>query len=124
MQVSDARLRLPHRAHWHSTHYNALHSSINRLFEPIEAQVSVAPAWTHLLAASSWNLHACKFVDRWFIETHQFRIYTAEGIGRPTPEEPIGTALRCLTLSCRYCLIWQGFYLLRSGGTTHWPRRS
>src|SRR5258707_14665768 len=25
-------------------------------------------------------------VERWFIEAHQFRIDTANGIGRPTPE--------------------------------------
>jgi hypothetical protein len=49
---ADGVQAAPHRAHWQSLDYNALHGGM----------------------------------QRWFVEAHQFRIDTAGGIGRPTPE--------------------------------------
>jgi hypothetical protein len=75
-----------HRAHWQPTAYNALHGGLTRWFEPIEPQVSGSAAW-HSLVASIGTLFAqLRSVPQWFIEAHQFRIDSADGIGRPTPE--------------------------------------
>jgi len=76
----------PHRAHWQSTDYNALHGGIERWFEPIEAPIRQHPAWTRLLIGFGEIFAQLRATPRWFIEAHQFRIDTAEGIGRPTPE--------------------------------------
>ncbi|HYL02727.1 MAG TPA: 2OG-Fe dioxygenase family protein [Steroidobacteraceae bacterium] len=78
--------RVAHRAHWQPTAYNALHGGLERWFEPIEAVVSAAPVWRQLLGALGAVFAAVRPVERWFIEAHQFRIDTAHGIGRPTPE--------------------------------------
>ncbi|MGH6645417.1 2OG-Fe dioxygenase family protein [Aquabacterium sp.] len=76
----------PHRAHWQPVTYNALHGGFERWFEPIEAGVSQHPAWQDLLRLLGQQFNAAKPVPRWFIEAHQFRVDTAGGIGRPTPE--------------------------------------
>jgi hypothetical protein len=76
----------PHRAHWQPVTYNALHGGFERWFEPVEAGVSAHPAWQHLLAFLGRQFNAAKPVPQWFIEAHQFRVDTAGGIGRPTPE--------------------------------------
>ena len=76
----------PHRAHWQPTDYNALHGGYERWFEPVEATVSQAPAWTALLAGFGKLSAKVQVVDKWFVEAHQFRIDTAGGVGRPTPE--------------------------------------
>lgn len=76
----------PHRAHWQPTEYNALHGGMERWFEPITRAVVQAPAWTRLLQGTAELLGRVRSVPRWYIEAHQFRIDTAEGIGRPTPE--------------------------------------
>jgi hypothetical protein len=76
----------PHRAHWQSTDYNALHGGIERWFEPIDPTVRTDPEWLKLLAGFGSLFAAIHQTPRWFIEAHQFRIDTAEGIGRPTPE--------------------------------------
>jgi hypothetical protein len=84
---ADAALeRVPHRAHWQSTQYNALHGGIERWFEPIESTVTDSPVWTSLLLGLGRVFAGVKRTPRWYIEAHQFRIDTAEGIGRPTPE--------------------------------------
>lgn len=75
-----------HRAHWQPTTYNALHGGIERWFEPVESRVVAAPAWGHLLRSLGSLFAQLTTVDRWYIEAHQFRIDTANGIGRPTPE--------------------------------------
>ena len=78
----------PHRPHWQPTSYNALHGGIERWFEPVEPAVDASPAWRGLIAGLG-RLFAAALatpVERWFIEAHQFRIDTAAGIGRPTPE--------------------------------------
>jgi hypothetical protein len=78
--------RVAHRAHWQPTAYNALHGGLERWFEPIESEVSEARAWRELLSRVGGLFGAVRPVERWFIEAHQFRIDTAHGIGRPTPE--------------------------------------
>jgi hypothetical protein len=75
-----------HRAHWQSTSYNALHGGIERWFEPVEPTVTAALPWRRLLTSLGSLFAAIRPVDRWFIEAHQFRIDTTDGIGRPTPE--------------------------------------
>ena len=45
------------------------------------------PAWTRLLVrAAARSSRRCSGEPRWYVEAHQFRIDTARGIGRPTPE--------------------------------------
>ena len=77
---------VPHRPHWQPTAYNALHGGLTRWFEPIEPQVATSPAWRRLLSSIGELFSHLSAVERWFIEAHQFRIDTAGGIGRPTPE--------------------------------------
>ncbi|MBU3610354.1 2OG-Fe dioxygenase family protein [Polynucleobacter wuianus] len=77
---------VPHRAHWQSVDYNALHGGIERWFEPIQANVINDPAWQAVLLGLANILSGLKPVTTWFIEAHQFRIDTTDGIGRPTPE--------------------------------------
>ncbi len=84
--AESALERVPHRAHWQSTQYNALHGGIERWFEPIESTVTNRPVWTSLLLGLGHVFAGVKRTPRWYIEAHQFRIDTAEGIGRPTPE--------------------------------------
>jgi hypothetical protein len=74
------------RPHWQPTAYNALHGGLERWFEPIEEEVLSAPVWTRLVTSIGSVFARVRSVDRWFIEAHQFRIDTASGIGRPTPE--------------------------------------
>jgi hypothetical protein len=75
----------PHRAHWQPVEYNALHGGMERWFEPMEdASLSIALravlAWLGMLSSD------LRGAQPWFTEVHQFRIDTAGGIGRPTPE--------------------------------------
>jgi hypothetical protein len=76
----------PHRAHWQPTDYNALHGGFERWFEPVEPAVSQSTLWTRLLLALGRLFAHVKPAPQWFIEAHQFRIDTAGGVGRPTPE--------------------------------------
>ncbi len=105
----------PHRAHWQPVDYNALHGGIERWFEPIAPEVCADAAWRTLLSGlgdvfagsipsprggglgrgtvlndpASISRHPVpqgEEVKQWFIEAHQFRIDTTDGIGRPTPE--------------------------------------
>jgi hypothetical protein len=75
-----------HRPHWQPTSYNALHGGLTRWFEPVEPAVLGAPAWRQLLRSVGELFAEVHAAPRWFIEAHQFRIDTASGIGRPTPE--------------------------------------
>jgi hypothetical protein len=87
VQEPGATLTLvPHRPHWQPTAYNALHGGLTRWFEPIAPGVLTHPAWLKLLGSLGEVFAAVHPVPRWFIEAHQFRIDTASGIGRPTPE--------------------------------------
>jgi hypothetical protein len=75
-----------HRAHWQPVEYNALHGGMERWFEPMEPVVTDTPAWRQLMAALGRAASALKGPQPWYAEAHQFRIDTAGGIGRPTPE--------------------------------------
>ena len=79
-------LAVPHRAHWQPTSYNALHGGMQRWFEPIESAVSGAVAWRQLVSTLGELFWQVQPGGRWYIESHQFRIDTSGGIGRPTPE--------------------------------------
>jgi hypothetical protein len=76
----------PHRAHWQPLEYNALHGGIERWFEPVDPSVAARPAWSRLLGGLGAAFSSVRDGGPWFVEAHQFRIDTAEGIGRPTPE--------------------------------------
>lgn len=76
----------PHRAHWQPMDYNALHGGIERWFEPIAPWVCEAASWQTLLTHLGDAFAQVSPNRQWFIEAHQFRIDTADGIGRPTPE--------------------------------------
>jgi hypothetical protein len=79
-------VQTPHRAHWQPVEYNALHGGMHRLFAPMEAATVANPAWERLLRALGAACSAVTPAQPWFVEAHQFRIDTADGIGRPTPE--------------------------------------
>jgi len=86
-EIEGERLKVvPHRAHWQSVDYNALHGGIERWFEPIQTQLANDPAWQAILLGLAHVLNSLKPVKTWFVEAHQFRIDTTDGIGRPTPE--------------------------------------
>jgi hypothetical protein len=76
----------PHRAHWQPTEYNALHGGFERWFEPVEPEVASAAAWTDLISQLGQLFAQVRPTPHWHIEAHQFRIDTAGGVGRPTPE--------------------------------------
>lgn len=76
----------PHRAHWQPVEYNALHGWMHRLFEPVEPGTVALPAWRKLLRALGDVCSQVRGKLTWYVEAHQFRIDTADGIGRPTPE--------------------------------------
>ncbi|HEX7689656.1 MAG TPA: 2OG-Fe dioxygenase family protein, partial [Burkholderiaceae bacterium] len=82
----DDVVAAPHRPHWQPVDYNALHGGIERHFEPLEPALAQDPAWKRLLAALAARASALKGAQRWYVEAHLFRIDTASGIGRPTPE--------------------------------------
>jgi len=75
-----------HRAHWQPRDYNALHGGLQRWFDPLERAFARAPAFRDLMTGLGRVFARRKRVARWYIEAHQFRIHTAYGIGRPTPE--------------------------------------
>ncbi|MFL6575428.1 MAG: 2OG-Fe dioxygenase family protein, partial [Povalibacter sp.] len=50
------------------------------------SHVIALPAWSLLLMTLGEVFAAARPVTQWYIEAHQFRIDTAQGIGRPTPE--------------------------------------
>ncbi|WP_036169818.1 2OG-Fe dioxygenase family protein [Massilia sp. 9096] len=87
----DALEQSPHRAHWQPVEYNALHGGMHRLFVPIEPGTVEQPAWRKLLRALGDVCSQARGTQAgpaqpWYVEAHQFRIDTLDGIGRPTPE--------------------------------------
>lgn len=82
----ESLLMVPHRAHWQSVNYNALHGGIERWFEPSQIELTSNLAWQSLLLGLARVLSSVKQANTWFVEAHQFRIDTTDGIGRPTPE--------------------------------------
>jgi hypothetical protein len=83
---AGALTMVPHRAHWQSLDYNALHGGMQRWFEPVEPAVATSAAWIQLVKSLGELFAQVKPTPRWYVEAHQFRIDAAEGIGRPTPE--------------------------------------
>ncbi len=84
--TADGVTRAPHRAHYQPVDYNALHGGIQRWFAPVEDAVATAGDWLSMLASLGACLREVRPVDTWYVEAHQFRIDTRDGIGRPTPE--------------------------------------
>jgi hypothetical protein len=82
----DQVQQVAHRAHWQPVEYNALHGGMQRWFEPMDPAVVAMPAWQRLLVQTAAVTSALKGRQTWFMEAHQFRIDTTDGIGRPTPE--------------------------------------
>lgn len=78
--------QVPHRAHYQPLDYNALHGGMHRLFEPIKPEDVKQPVWSRLLLAIGQVCSQMKTPQPWYVEAHQFRIDTTDGIGRPTPE--------------------------------------
>jgi hypothetical protein len=86
-EVRDKTLtQVPHRAHWQPVEYNALHGGMERWFEPMSPDMVQQAVWTQLLKWLGAVSSALKGQKPWFVEAHQFRIDTTDGIGRPTPE--------------------------------------
>jgi hypothetical protein len=80
-------VRAPHRAHWQPVEYNALHGGLERWFEPMDPAWVGEPLWQRLLAQLAEHASALRGGPQpWYVEAHPFRIDTAGGIGRPTPE--------------------------------------
>jgi hypothetical protein len=78
--------QVPHRPHWQPLEYNALHGGMQRHFEPMAQALTQQSAWLDLLRWLGQVSSALKGAQPWFVEAHQFRIDTTDGIGRPTPE--------------------------------------
>ncbi len=79
--------QVAHRAHWQPLEYNALHGGLERRFEPIEPGVIASDAWQKTLKAMGALASSLRRREQpWYLEAHQFRIDTTDGIGRPTPE--------------------------------------
>jgi hypothetical protein len=75
-----------HRAHWQPVEYNALHGGIERWFEPLADAMVADTGFTALLKFLASVADALRGPQLWSAEVHPFRITTADGIGRPTPE--------------------------------------
>jgi len=82
----DSVRQVPDRAHYQPVEYNALHGGMRRWFAPLTDAVLARPAWTRLLQRAGDVASALKGPRPWHVEAHPFRIDTAGGIGRPTPE--------------------------------------
>ena len=89
---ADSLQQVPHRPHWQPVEYNALHGGMERWFAPMLDADVAQPVWSQLLLALG---RACTALrggahagspPPWYVEAHQFRIDTTDGIGRPTPE--------------------------------------
>lgn len=77
----------PHRAHFQPVDYNALHGGLHRMFDPVKPDTMAQNAWREtLLALTRTCDHVRGANTKWFVEAHQFRIDTGDGLGRPTPE--------------------------------------
>ncbi|GIX36539.1 MAG: hypothetical protein KatS3mg126_2318 [Lysobacteraceae bacterium] len=76
----------PRRPHWQPLEYNALHGGLQRWFAPCSEAFLAAPALRALLRGLAQVFQAAAGRTLPFVELHQFRIDTSEGIGRPTPE--------------------------------------
>ncbi len=86
VQEGDALALSAHRAHWQPVEYNALHGGMHRMFAPVLPETIEQPGWQGLLTALGRVCTAARGTRTWYVEAHQFRIDTTDGIGRPTPE--------------------------------------
>ena len=74
------------RPHWQPVDYNALHGGFERWFAPITDATMAQSALLGLITGlGRWFANSAGHALP-FVEAHQFRIDTAAGIGRPTPE--------------------------------------
>lgn len=78
--------QVAHRPHYQPLEYNALHGGMLRLFDPMLAQIIEQPVFGQLLRSVAQVCSRVKGARPWYVEAHQFRIDTTDGIGRPTPE--------------------------------------
>jgi hypothetical protein len=78
--------QVAHRPHWQPVEYNALHGGMQRWFEPMQPKLAADPQWHNMLVWLAGVSSQLKGAQPWFVEAHQFRIDTTDGIGRPTPE--------------------------------------
>jgi len=90
VQDADTLVQAPHRAHWQSQDYNALHGGMHRWFEPVADATLAQPAWAGLIQGFGKLLKQLGVQSRWYVEAHQFRIDTTDGIARDA-EGRIGT---------------------------------
>jgi len=86
VQAGGRLTQVPHRAHWQSEDYNALHGGMHRWFEPMQSALIETPAWSTLVTGLGDVFSQVRSSGDWHVEAHQFRIDTTDGIGRPTPE--------------------------------------
>jgi hypothetical protein len=84
--TAGGMMAVPHRAHWQPVEYNALHGGIQRWFEALPPALVADTAWAGLLQGLAAVASGLRGPAEWFVEAHPFRIDTAGGIGRPTPE--------------------------------------
>jgi hypothetical protein len=85
--VADGACELmPHRMHFQPLDYNALHGGMERWFQPLRPAFSQGRPLHGLLTGLGALFSELVGPARWYVEAHQFRIDTSEGIGRPTPE--------------------------------------
>ena len=59
---------------------------MQRWFAPMAPATVALPVWRRLMARLADAASALRGAQPWFVEAHQFRIDTTDGIGRPTPE--------------------------------------
>jgi hypothetical protein len=83
---NDAVTLSPQRPHWQPVQYNALHGGLQRHFEPMLPDLVAQHAWSALLVWLAQVASVLRGAQPWYVEAHQFRIDTTDGIGRPTPE--------------------------------------
>ena len=74
------------RAHWQPTDYNALHGGYERWFAPVTDDALAHRTLVGLITQLGARCAEAAGRPLRFVEVHQFRIDTAGGIGRPTPE--------------------------------------
>lgn len=86
VQAVEGLVPAPHRAHWQSEDYNALHGGMHRWFEPMASTLVESSAWPQLVTGLGNTFAQVRSAGDWHVEAHQFRIDTTDGIGRPTPE--------------------------------------
>ena len=93
--VCDQEVKqVSYRPHFQPISYNALHGGMQRWFSECSVNFLTSAPLQNLLSALAKTFDRIESVRNhqllqpipWFTEIHQFRIDTANGIGRPTPE--------------------------------------